>query len=531
METTFPKAFHHHIYQGAGRPPRFQLPEIERPREPFQTNSYPLNYMPYKETTNEGTQQVVEDIFEKQFGMKEDNAQWESCIRLIFGDALTTKMLHGLKTEHSIESDSPYGRLAWLLPVFGLWHLKLNYLRLIWEEHWGGPDNPDDSSSLWTAHHYWYDNKPMDRNKFHRLEDLVIHTWQANIVAIMVQIWKERQDDPNIKYDMDEVATFLRSQDTEGIAKLATEIMNRIRIKRSLDKTIEERDEEWLNHVKFIRNALPYLTLKIAIKYADIGMLRYAINDCCLVFAGSGSKWLYIRELFYYKWLTDSPATEPQLQKAILYNSLVNRRGAKDSYFEMDRAVELLNGLIKQLKADRHTSSIHEKLLLGRYTQLIKFYERQQEKFRETLTKRMNAYHGRKPLDDQIYYFARYLVESGVAKEGSNQVSRFNPRDLLIAGSEQLNDKIQRFSHFCKESGLRDSGTDGARNEGEDDALSELGAEIIEPPIDDNDVGTGPNPMMLEEDQDDALDIDDESEVYASAGEADEFSDSQWDTM
>jgi hypothetical protein len=412
--------------------------------------------------------------------------------------------------------------------VFGLWHLKLNYLRLIWEEHWGGPNNLDDSSSLWTAHHYWYNNKPMDQNKFHRLEDLVIHTWQANIVAIMVQIWKEeRQDDHSIKYDADMITSFLKSQGAESIAMLATKIMKRIRIKESLNKPIEERDEEWLNHVKFIRNVLPYLTLKAAIRYADIGILRHAINDCCLVFAGSGSKWLYIRELFYYKWLTDSLAADPQLQKAILYNSLVNRRGAKDSYFEMDRAVELLNGLIKQLKADRHTSSIHEKLLLGRYTQLIKFYERQQDKFRETLTKRMNAYHGRKPLDDQIYLFARYLVESGVAKEGPSRVSRFDPTDLMTVGSRQLNDKIQRFSKYCKESGLQGLGTDVVKNEGKDDVLDEFAAQIIDPSADGSDVDTDSNLMVLG--RDDALGVDDESEIYASAGEADEFSDSRWD--
>jgi hypothetical protein len=44
---------------------------------------------------------------------------------------------------------------------------------------------------------------------------------------------------------------------------------------------------------------------------------------------------------------------KPQLQKAILYSSLVNRHDAKDSYFEINDAVELLNRLIKQLKADK----------------------------------------------------------------------------------------------------------------------------------------------------------------------------------
>jgi hypothetical protein len=430
-----------------------------------------LNYMPYKESTSEGTQRVVEDIFKKQFGMDEENPQWSSCIRPVFGDALTTKVLDALKAEHSVEEEAPYDQLAWLLPVFGLWHLKLNYLRLLWEEHWGGPENPDDSSSLWTAHHYWYDNKPMDKNHFHRLEDLVIHTWKAKIVAIMVQIWKEeRKDGPanTNKYHIDDVTSFLESQSVEDIARLATDIMKRIRIKGLVNKPIEEQDGEWVNHVKFIRNVVPYLALKAAIKYADIGMLRHAINDCCLVFVGSGRKWLYIRELFYYKWLTDSPATDPQLQKAILYNSLVNRRGAKDSYFEIDRAVELLNALIKQLRTDRRTSSIHEELLLGRYTQLLRFYERQQEKFRQAFTREMNSYRGRKPLDDQLYLFARYLVESGVAKERPGRISRFNPKDLMRLGCDQLHQKIQRFSDFCKESGLR-----GATQLGEEEPLDE----------------------------------------------------------
>jgi hypothetical protein len=181
--------------------------------------------------------------------MRDENPQSRRSIRLVFGDALTTKLLHGLKTERSIESDSPYNQLAWLLPVFGLWHLKLNYLRLLWEEHWGGPDNPDDSSSLWTAHHYWHDNKSIDRNKFHQLEDLVIHTWQANIVAVMVQIWKEeRQGDRNTCYDIKDVTSFLQSQTAEDIAKLASNIMKRIRFSASPDKPIEKRDEEWLNH-------------------------------------------------------------------------------------------------------------------------------------------------------------------------------------------------------------------------------------------------------------------------------------------
>jgi hypothetical protein len=124
-------------------------------------------------------------------------------------------------------------------------------------------------------------------------------------------------------------------------------------------------------------------------------------------------------------------------------------------------------------------------------------------------------------LDDQIYLFARCLVESGAAKEGSSRVSRFNPTDLMIAGSGQLNDKFQKFSNYCKESGLRDSGTDVIKNKDKQDVLDEFAAQIIDPSTSGNDVDTDPNPIML-------ADIDG-SEIYASAGEADGYSDSQWD--
>jgi hypothetical protein len=279
-------------------------------------------------------------MLKHQFGLKEDDARFAERLRVVYGDQLTAARMHTYKTERLPQYGDPYGRSAWLLPVFGLWHLKYNYL------HWGGGDNDDDESSLWHAHHHWHENAPMNPTKFKQLESLVIHTWKAKIVAIFIHNWGEEEKGwgketkaEAKRYDRADIEDFLESQTPAGIDKIARLTMQRLLMKKSLRKPTKDRDQKWINNLKFIRNVTPYLVLCAAIKYADIKMLRHAIDECCIIFSGATTKVNYQRELLYYKWLTDSKAGSPRLQEVVLYNSLINGRGQLDSYFEADLSV------------------------------------------------------------------------------------------------------------------------------------------------------------------------------------------------
>src|SRR5947207_1414713 len=58
-----------------------------------------------------------------------------------------------------------------------------------------------------------------------------------------------------------------------------------------------------------------YLLLKYAIKPADLGLLRRAIDHCCVYFHRSG-QFKYAYEMLYLLRLTSTHAATPELQRA-----------------------------------------------------------------------------------------------------------------------------------------------------------------------------------------------------------------------
>src|SRR5437868_3981738 len=80
---------------------------------------------------------------------------------------------------------------------------------------------------------------------------------------------------------------------------------------------------ELRNHVLFLQHTQTYLLLKYAIKHADLGLLRQAINCCCAYFHSSGQS-RYAYEMLYLQRLTSTRAATLELQHAILANGLIN---------------------------------------------------------------------------------------------------------------------------------------------------------------------------------------------------------------
>ena len=99
-----------------------------------------------------------------------------------------------------------------------------------------------------------------------------------------------------------------------------------------------------------------YLTLKFAIKYTDVRLIKRLIVHCCLLFAGSG-KSQYTQLSLYLTRLLTIEAADPILQRALLASMLVNCRGKEDSWFEIDRLNEHHNLVLKLLLQSRRRSS------------------------------------------------------------------------------------------------------------------------------------------------------------------------------
>jgi hypothetical protein len=102
---------------------------------PIRTTTFrPLGPIPHEESTYSGNLAVLENIFRTQY--KLPDTSFEQAFHLIYGDQLTIQRLRTLKRRRR-ESEKPFDRLAWVLPIPALFHLKMNLLKLILQTHFG----------------------------------------------------------------------------------------------------------------------------------------------------------------------------------------------------------------------------------------------------------------------------------------------------------------------------------------------------------------------------------------------------------
>ena len=92
---------------------------------------------------------------------------------------------------------------------------------------------------------------------------------------------------------------------------------------------------EFFNYIQYLQVVKTYKVLKYAIKYADIGLLKYIIAHFCLYFAGSKSK-NYASEMMYFWRLIATEAYNSVLQQAVLANRLINNCRELNSFFKAD---------------------------------------------------------------------------------------------------------------------------------------------------------------------------------------------------
>jgi len=102
------------------------------------------------------------------------------------------------------------------------------------------------------------------------------------------------------------------------------------------------------NHLHFVQDMEVYLTLKFAIKHTDIGLIKWVVICCCILFAGSSKTW-YTHLALYLTRLLTTNAAHPNFKRALLASTLVNCRGQKDSWFETDWLNEHHNLVLKLL--------------------------------------------------------------------------------------------------------------------------------------------------------------------------------------
>ncbi|MCJ1360191.1 MAG: hypothetical protein MMC33_010194 [Icmadophila ericetorum] len=250
------------------------------------TRFLPLKPVMKDESTTSNNIQIVKDIYVRQSNMEETKPEFEITLRLVGGDLKTWSRIQSAKQLRSDISEQPFDRFDWLLPSLGLWHLRLNMLQLIHKAHRGNI-KPADSSTLQYAADRWDRSQVVQPNNFQALEDLIIHSYQARVVGVWLKCMRREKFHPQ---RLDETIQWLEAQNTSPLGSWS-HMLNQISsityapIPTEAQGTAAPvRDEQFHNHQKFCAHVETYLTLRYAIKHADIGLLRHALRYTTIMF-------------------------------------------------------------------------------------------------------------------------------------------------------------------------------------------------------------------------------------------------------
>lgn len=426
------------------------------------------------ESTVAGNYNVLENIFLQQFNLNPES-DFSDLLYLVFGDLKTLQLIQSCKQQRS-EASTAYSRHNWVLPVPGLWHLRLNFLQMVMKNFYGGKKYSDQYSTLYSQMNYLdRRNIPKEKAPFHHMEELVLQSFDARLVALL---YIKIGDKCDVK-KRDEVQAYLSNLSVPQFLRLINDIRNSVldqkvmlkasQVYRDTPKdSVPQIDMEFVNHVRYLKVVQVYIILKYSIKHADIGLLKRAIAWCCLLFNGSTSR-NYAQGMLYLYRLIATDACDPELRRAILSCGLVNLRGKPDTFFEADRLVELLNLQLKELLWARGNSTFDVDLLFQWSLPIINYLAPLKANLELTFGEHTNTEHTVKSPGTDIHTLAELLVQDSI-KERRHRHVAFHAKDLAHHGySRIIEGGLAFFNAEMAGDGFNDNNNDENNREADDD--------------------------------------------------------------
>jgi len=319
----------------------------------------------------------------------------------------------------------------------------MNLVYMLSRVHFGGPDR--DQSTIYDAMNFWR-RKKISKAKadFFALEELSIHSFQSRVVALM---W-HKLSGTGLGNRVEDIESMLEKQ----TPSLFLDILEKVRKEysftaiRDLDAAKDDeplQDGEFQNHLLFLQHTQTYMLLKYAIKHGDLGLIRRAIDRCCVYFHGSGQH-KYVYEMLYLQCLF--LASIPSLTRAILSNSLVNLRGHPDMWFETDRLVEFHNGNMKKIFRAKRGSSINLEHLFRVYALNSAYLTNLCGEVERLFCMHSSSEHSSKAAGLDIRLMAERLAASSIIYDKKRNV-KYSALNVLAIGAQRLaGDALHKFN-------------------------------------------------------------------------------------
>ena len=408
---------------------------------PIKTRYHPLRPIMKNESFTADNIQIMEDILYKQFNLSREDEAFQGGFRMFAGDLKTWERMRAVKTLRGETAACRVDSFQWLIPTIGLWHLEYNMASLLHRAHWGEPRHADQSHLQFVADR-WNRTQAVDGKKYEAVVELLMHSYYSRIVAALLSFIKTELMLNIVR--VEDLVAWLTDQSKTSMAAALKAVALRLEPEDPVDVT----DDVYHNHELFCSHVESFMTLRYAIKHADIGILRFALRDTTMLFLSREARSpKYSRALLYTLHLVDSPAADKRLQDYVLANSLVNLQGKEDTNFELDRLLELHNGKLKKFQKERTNFATDRRdEVLQRWALIGPMLDRLQDSIERPFGEHYAGEHAPKKADEDIFSMAVLLSTSSLKEPRLNQFSRSLAPELLRLGCDRLGEAVYDYT-------------------------------------------------------------------------------------
>ncbi|KAG9093040.1 hypothetical protein FS749_015194 [Ceratobasidium sp. UAMH 11750] len=326
-------------------------------RELHHDRLHPLPTMHIDESTVKGNIEICTTIF-KELGFDTSNPEFQQFVRLIAGDQLTIARLRAI-AKNRLGHESGYESFQWLVPVLGLFHVKMAQAQGILETHLGASNSSRNPVSL-SYHQTLLFQKPLPTpTPFHTARDLIRVSLYGRILDCLLLV-SGASDLATLTQQLSVLDTSSATNQPYAnsfsrLKQFATAIYdqyaNRKRVyalrkeRKQASKDTPAGDMILEDSILFICEALEFEEFTAAIKAGDSGRVLIVLKLWAFSFRANG-RVKYAHEMLHlihnmtHVW-------PPALRDIVLNNWLINPTGKPNSHVELDLVQEHLNFWIK----------------------------------------------------------------------------------------------------------------------------------------------------------------------------------------
>lgn len=109
----------------------------------------------FNKSSTAGNIDVFKDFNMIQMGIKKNDPHWAYWLIICWGDLKTQVQMLGMQTI-GIGINRPYNRYQHIFPGLLLWHLRFNYLKMVWKVFYPGRLTIERSTLQWATNYYWH---------------------------------------------------------------------------------------------------------------------------------------------------------------------------------------------------------------------------------------------------------------------------------------------------------------------------------------------------------------------------------------